>query len=116
MAVSLYMPKYMPEQEGKQEAQGTHDNAGGPAPKTWHAAEAAEQQKAIREVGPYMTLGIQMALSILVFCGIGYWLDHTFHTSPMWTTILTVFGAISGLAYFLVIVIQLSKKAETKQP
>ena len=78
-------------------------------------SEAAEQNKAMRDVGPYLTLGIQMAASILLFCGIGYWLDHTFHTSPLWTATLTIFGAISGLAYFLTTVIRLSKKAETKR-
>ncbi|HWF45004.1 MAG TPA: AtpZ/AtpI family protein [Candidatus Kapabacteria bacterium] len=79
-------------------------------------ANAAEQNKAMRDVGPYLTLGIQMAASVLIFFGIGYWLDRVFHTSSMWTIILTIFGAISGLAYFLVTVVHLSKKEETKRP
>jgi F0F1-type ATP synthase assembly protein I len=80
------------------------------------AENAAEQNRAMRDVGPYLTLGIQMAASILIFFGIGYWLDRVFHTSSMWTIILTIFGAISGLAYFLVTVVRLSKKEETKRP
>lgn len=77
--------------------------------------EAAEQQKVLRETGPYMTLGIQLALSLAAFFGIGYWLDHTYHTGSLWTAIFSAFGAVSSLAYFIVTVIQLSKKEEANK-
>jgi F0F1-type ATP synthase assembly protein I len=82
--------------------------------KTTSARDAAEQQQVMQETGPYLTLGIQLALSIAAFFGIGYWLDHHFHTGGLWTAIFTGFGACSSLAYFIIIVLRLSKKEETK--
>jgi hypothetical protein len=76
--------------------------------------EAAEQQKAMREMGPYMTLGIQLALTILVFFGIGYWLDNRFQAGNLWRVICTGFGAFASLVYFIVTVMRLTKNEETK--
>jgi hypothetical protein len=76
--------------------------------------EAFEQQKAMREMGPYMTLGIQLALTILAFFGIGYWLDNKFHSDNLWRVICTGFGAFASLVYFIVTVMRLSKMEETK--
>jgi F0F1-type ATP synthase assembly protein I len=76
--------------------------------------EASEQQKAMREMGPYMTLGIQLVLTILVFFGIGYWLDGHFQSGSLWRTICTGFGAFASLVYFIVTVLRLSKNEETK--
>jgi F0F1-type ATP synthase assembly protein I len=78
------------------------------------AKQAAEQAKVMQETGPYLTLGIQLVLTIGAFFGIGYWLDKHFLTSPLWTAIFTGFGAISGLTYFIVTVIRLQKNEETK--
>ncbi len=74
----------------------------------------AEQQKALQETGPYLTLGIQLVLTILAFFGIGYWLDHHFLTTPLWTAIFTSFGAIGSLAYFIITVLHLQKTSDTK--
>ncbi len=82
--------------------------------KTTSARDAAEQQQVMQETGPYLTLGIQLALTILAFFGIGYWLDHTYQTGSLWTAIFTGFGACSSLAYFIIIVLRLSKIEETK--
>ena len=92
--------------------------------KTSAQREMAEQQKAMREMGPYMTLGIQLALTILAFFGLGYWLDNTYHSGSLWRAICTSFGAFSSLVYFVVTVMRLSKleekqtksKKETKAP
>ncbi len=82
--------------------------------KTRAQREMAEQQKALQETGPYLTLGIQLVLTILIFVGAGYWLDHHFKTTPLWTAILSTFGAISSLTYFIVTVLRLQKNSETK--
>ncbi len=76
--------------------------------------EMAEQQEVLRETGPYLTLGIQLVLTILIFFGIGYWLDHHFNTTPLWIAISTTFGAISSLVYFIVTVLHLQKISEKK--
>ena len=75
----------------------------------------AEQAKIMREVGPYMTLGIQLALTVLIFCGIGYWLDKHFHTAPLWIAIMTTFGSISSMVYFIVTVLRLQKKSDSSK-
>ena len=76
--------------------------------------EAADQQKVMREIGPYMTLGIQLVMTILVFFGIGYWLDNHFHSGSLWRSVCTGFGAFSSLVYFIVTVMRLTKNEETK--
>ncbi|MFI5202216.1 MAG: AtpZ/AtpI family protein [Candidatus Kapaibacterium sp.] len=76
--------------------------------------ELADQQKALQETGPYLTLGIQLVLTILIFFGIGDWLDHHFHTTPLWIAIFTTFGAIAGLVYFILTVLQLQKNSEKR--
>ncbi|HEY3874257.1 MAG TPA: AtpZ/AtpI family protein [Candidatus Kapabacteria bacterium] len=76
--------------------------------------EMLEQQKALQETGPYMTLGIQLVITILAFFGIGYWLDHHFHSGSLWMIIFTSFGVVSSLTYFIVTVIGLQKKEDRK--
>ena len=39
-------------------------------------------------------MGIEMVVSVLLFAGIGFWLDGRFGTSP----ILTIIGGVLGLA------------------
>lgn len=76
--------------------------------------DIAQQAKIMREVGPYLTLGIQLALTVLIFCGIGYWLDKHFNTAPLWIAIFTTFGSISSMVYFILTVIRLQKKSDSK--
>ncbi len=83
--------------------------------KTRAQREMAEQQKALQETGPYMTLGIQLVLTILAFFGIGYWLDQHFKTGSLWTAIFAGFGAFASLTYFIVTVIQLQKQEDQKR-
>lgn len=49
---------------------------------------------AFREVGPYLSLGVEFAASILICLAVGWWADRRFQTSP-W---LTLFGAFFGMA------------------
>jgi F0F1-type ATP synthase assembly protein I len=83
--------------------------------KTSAQREVAEQQKALQETGPYMTLGIQLVLTILIFFGIGYWLDQHFKTGSLWTAIFAGFGAFSSLTYFIVTVIRLQKQDDLRR-
>jgi F0F1-type ATP synthase assembly protein I len=76
--------------------------------------QANEQAKIMREAGPYMTLGIQLVLTILIFCGIGYWLDKHFNTGSLWIAIMATFGSISSTVYFIVTVSRLQKKSDSK--
>ena len=75
--------------------------------------DSAEYRKAMQENAPYLTLGIQMALTIAAFAGLGWWLDKHFGTS-LWIGICSGFGAVAGLGYFLLVVLRMEKKKESK--
>ena len=75
--------------------------------------DAAEYQKAMQENAPYLTLGIQMALTIVAFAGLGWWLDKQNGTS-FWIGICSGFGAVAGLGYFLLVVLRMEKNKESK--
>jgi F0F1-type ATP synthase assembly protein I len=53
---------------------------------------------AVPSVGEYAGVGLQFALSIVVFMFAGMWLDRTLGTSP-WLLILFVFGGASAGFY-----------------
>jgi len=76
--------------------------------------EGAEYRKAMQENAPYLTLGIQMALTIAAFAGLGWWLDKQNGTS-LWIGICSGFGAVAGLGYFLLVVLRMEKKNEAKK-
>lgn len=44
--------------------------------------------------GPFLTLGMQLAVGVVVFLFLGRWLDGKFDTGP-W---LTIAGAVLGIA------------------
>ncbi len=48
-----------------------------------------------KEFGPFLTLGIQLALTVVACFFIGRWLDNVFGTSP-WLMILGLALGISG--------------------
>lgn len=68
----------------------------------------------VRDFGPFLTLGLQLAISVVVFFFIGYWLDGKFGTSP-WCTLGGAFlGAAGGLIKFLREAISLGKRADAE--
>ncbi|MFI5263932.1 MAG: AtpZ/AtpI family protein [Candidatus Kapaibacterium sp.] len=73
--------------------------------------DGAEYRKAMQENAPYLTLGIQMALTIAAFAGLGWWLDKQNGTG-YWIGICSGFGAVAGLGYFLLVVMRMEKKNE----
>jgi F0F1-type ATP synthase assembly protein I len=55
-------------------------------------------QRATPSVGEYAGVGLQFALTIVVFMFAGMWLDRTLGSSP-WLLILFVFGGASAGFY-----------------
>lgn len=49
-----------------------------------------------RELGRYSALGFEMALSVLIGIGIGYYLDKWFGTAPWLMIIWLGFGFVAG--------------------
>ena len=51
----------------------------------------------MRELGPYLGLGMQLALAMVLFGGLGYWLDMRFATKPVLFIIGLMLGAAGGM-------------------
>jgi F0F1-type ATP synthase assembly protein I len=67
----------------------------------------------LRQLAPYLTLGIQLAAGIVVFFLIGWWLDTRYETSPTFKLIGLGIGSIGGLIKFLKTAIELGKKEKS---
>ncbi|MEE9224582.1 MAG: AtpZ/AtpI family protein [Bacteroidota bacterium] len=66
--------------------------------------------KAYHEVGPYLGLGLQLAVTVVFFFLVGKWLDGVFLTTPILMVVGGFIGAVAGLYSFLKTVISLNKK------
>ncbi|MBS1538687.1 MAG: AtpZ/AtpI family protein [Bacteroidetes bacterium] len=60
-----------------------------------------DSNKIYRELAPYMALGSQMTATLVVFGGLGWWIDSSYQTSPMWLVILLVVGVIVAMVGFI---------------
>jgi F0F1-type ATP synthase assembly protein I len=67
-------------------------------------------QRTLREVGPYLTLGIQLAAAVIVFFLIGWWLDTRQGTAPLFMLIGIVVGFVGGMIKFLKSISELTDK------
>lgn len=68
----------------------------------------------VQDFGPFLTLGLQLAISVGAFFFIGYWMDGLLGTWP-WCTIGGAFiGALGGLIKFFREATALGKKADEK--
>jgi ATP synthase protein I len=60
-----------------------------------------DHQRPLTAVGPFLTLGIQLALTVLVLFFLGRWLDEKFETAP-WLMLTGLFvGVVGGLIKFV---------------
>ena len=76
--------------------------------------EAEDKGQAMKEVGPYLTLGFQLAMFVAIGAGIGWYIDKD-SGSSFWTGILAGAGAVAGLVYFLVSVMRLEKNSQKRK-
>ena len=65
--------------------------------------------------GQYAGVGLQFALTILVFVGIGYWLDEKWNTRP-WLLIAGTFFGATGAFISLVRKFPTSKRPSERDP
>jgi len=54
-----------------------------------------------KDVGPYIGLGLQLAVTVTVMVFIGIWLDGKFETTPMLTIVCAFFGVFAGMYTFI---------------
>jgi ATP synthase protein I len=67
-----------------------------------------ETRKYIKLLGLVSTMGISMALAIVIAIAIGYYLDKWFQTSPLFFLIFMILGIVAGFRNLYVIM----KRAE----
>jgi F0F1-type ATP synthase assembly protein I len=68
-----------------------------------------------RDSAPYLTLGIQLAATVVIFFLIGWWLDTHNNTSPTYQLVGVLIGSVGGMIKFLKSATELSKKEETSK-
>ncbi len=66
----------------------------------------------LQSVAPYLTLGIQLAITVVVFFFIGKYADEYFGTKPWLMVAAVLLGSVGGMMKFFRTVIELSKKEE----
>lgn len=71
-----------------------------------------KENKALKELSPYLTLGIEFAFSVLLFVLLGIWVDGKFDTSPIFTVGLILFSVIGGFVRMFVKINYLGKQSD----
>jgi ATP synthase protein I len=59
--------------------------------------------------GPYIGLGLQLAVTVLVMVFLGIWLDGKFNTNPWLTVIFSFLGIATSLYNFIKTVLKSDK-------
>lgn len=66
--------------------------------------------KSLRDVGPYLGLGLQLAATIVLMVLLGSWLDKKFNLNYILTLILGLFGIGVGMYNLIKTVNDLEKR------
>ena len=67
-----------------------------------------------REIGPFLTLGIQLAGAVALMFFLGRWLDQRWGTAPWMMLLGTAFGLGAGLFSFVRTAIAIGRKPKEK--
>lgn len=76
----------------------------------------SNQQRALREAGPYLALGLQFALTMVFCVGGGFLLDRWLGTSPWFTLAGAFFGILSIFALLFRLTAELNRKPKRPPP
>jgi F0F1-type ATP synthase assembly protein I len=66
----------------------------------------------ISEFGPYLTMGMQLAIAVVAFFFLGRWLDSVFDTSPWLMVTGLLMGTAGGFISFFRSVVAMGKREE----
>ena len=64
------------------------------------------------DFGPFLTLGLQLALTVVVFFFIGRWLDQRLDTAPWLMIGGAALGITGGLIHFIKTVLAIGRKQD----
>ena len=54
-----------------------------------------------KDVGPYIGLGLQLAVTVTAMVFLGIWFDGQFETKPVLTIVFAFFGVFAGMYTFI---------------
>jgi|GEM_PF-2937351 len=74
-----------------------------------------DRQKIIREISPYMGLASGMIATLVLFGGIGWFIDDSNNSYPLWTAVLSGIGAIVAIINFIRNVLRFSRADEERK-
>ncbi len=82
--------------------------------------ESGTENSTMRSIAPYLTMGIQLAIPVVLFFFLGKWLDNKYNTSPWLMFSGLILGAVGGMIKFIQSVMALGRQqdaldAERKQ-
>jgi ATP synthase protein I len=63
-----------------------------------------------KEITPYLGLGVQLAVTVVVLVFLGIWLDGKFDTQPILTIVFSFLGMAAALYNFIKTVLKSDKK------
>jgi F0F1-type ATP synthase assembly protein I len=69
-------------------------------------------QKWSRELGPFLTLGLQLAITVVAFFFLGRWVDQKLGTEPWLMLVGLVIGVVGGFLKFFRVASRLGKEAD----
>lgn len=76
--------------------------------------EKGESSKIIKELAPYMNLGLNLVITICLGVALGWWLDKTFNTMPLFLIIGSFSFSILGMVTLIRTALKANKKDQTK--
>lgn len=56
--------------------------------------------RSIREMAAFMNLGMQMAIPVVLFTLLGWWIDKKYTSSPLFILIFAAIGVFAAFYYF----------------
>ena len=75
----------------------------------------SERTRIYREVGPYLGIGIEFVVAILLCLFLGRWLDGKMGTDPMFMLVGAFVGATAGFVAFIRTVMKLQEKGDSSE-
>lgn len=74
------------------------------------------RQRWSRELGPFLTLGLQLAITVVAFFFLGQWVDQKLGTEPWFMLVGLGTGVAGGFIKFFKTATRLGNEADHKEP
>ena len=71
--------------------------------------DGSEQNGKYSDIGNYLGLGLQLAVTVVVMVFLGIWLDSKFNTNPWMTVLCSFLGIFAAIYSFIKTVLKSGK-------